>query len=47
MLNHPNIVSYFGVHLTPDFAFVFLELLIGGELFDQIGLGYHVRDGMP
>lgn len=36
MLNHKNILRYFGTRCQSDIQFIFLEYAAGGELFDRI-----------
>lgn len=37
MLNHPNIVRFFGLREEGPTMYLFLEYCTGGELFDRIG----------
>lgn len=37
MLQHPNVIQYYGTRAHPEFQCIFLEYASGGELFDQIG----------
>jgi serine/threonine-protein kinase Chk1 len=40
MLNHPNIVKFYGHRHEGDSEYIFLEFLSGGDLFDRIGGEY-------
>lgn len=37
ILNHPNILKFFGKRTQGSIEYIFLEYAAGGELFDRIG----------
>ena len=37
ILQHPNILKFFGKRTQNDIEYIFLEYAAGGELFDRIG----------
>lgn len=37
ILQHPNILKFFGKRTQGDIEYIFLEYASGGELFDRIG----------
>lgn len=37
VVNHENIIRYFGIRKEPNRVYLFLEYAPGGELFQQIG----------
>lgn len=42
MLNHENIVKFYGHRREGTIQYLFLEYCSGGELFDRIGMGEFV-----
>lgn len=43
VLNHENIIKYYGLRKEPTRVYLFLEYAPGGELFQQIGKKFHIR----
>lgn len=37
LMKHDNVVKFFFIVEEPDYTFFFMELAVGGELFDRIG----------
>ena len=37
MVNHENLIKYFGHRTTDECQYLFIEYASGGELFDRIG----------
>lgn len=45
ILQHPNILKFFGKRTQGDIEYIFLEYASGGELFDRIGEFYELEGG--
>lgn len=45
ILQHPNILKFFGKRTQGDIEYIFLEYASGGELFDRIGEFYELEEG--
>jgi serine/threonine protein kinase len=37
LLDHKNIIKFYGVRIEDDIQYLFLQYASGGELFDKIG----------